>query len=277
MNAYLGQKIAIVTDKAQTTRSNLLGILTLPEAQVIFIDTPGLHQPHHLLGEYMVNAALQAIPQADLVLLLVDGSEPISRADERVAESLAELPNCPPILMAANKIDLLEADAVTDRLATYSALFNPVLSAPISAARGDNLDDLLDELIAILPEGPRFFPAEQVTDQHTRLLVAEFVREAALNLLRQEVPHALAVQVTEFKPRSEEMTYIAATIYVERDSQKKIVIGRGGKMLKKIGQTARPEIEALVESQVFLDLHVAVLPNWRKSDKGLTRFGFVLG
>lgn len=276
MNAYLGQRIAITSPKPQTTRDRLLGILTLPEAQLVFNDTPGIHDPHHSFGRYMVEAAVNTIPDADLILWLVDGSAPPHEQDLLVAEAIRAAGSQAVVILAMNKIDLLAPELMSERLAAFEALLDVDLALPISATRGDNRGRLLQAIIDHLPAGPRFFPEEQVTDLQERFIAAELVREAALQALHQEVPHALALRVDEFKRRSEKMTYIAATIFVERNSQKGIVIGRRGAMLKQIGQLARPKIEALVGTKVFLDLRVKVLPNWRKKKEALKRFGYVV-
>lgn len=288
LNHFLGQKIAIVSHKPQTTRHQLLGILTIsaenrPEwladcspAQIIFVDTPGIHQPRHKLGEYLVETAQAAIPEADLVLWLVDASEPPAAEDGLVAEALHEVQTKAtlPVILALNKVDLLPADRLEGAEAPFLALYPADDWLFISASRGDNLIELLQCLINRLPPGPRYFPADQVTDQQTRFMAAELVREAALNVLHQEVPHALAVVVTEFKRRSENMTYISANLILERDSQKKIVIGEKGQTLKQIGQMARPQIEELVGSKVFLELWVKVRPKWRKKESELRWLGY---
>ena len=274
MNAYLGQKIAIVSSRPQTTRNQLLGILTLKEAQLVFVDTPGIHHPQHKLGQYMVDTATRAIPDADLVLWLVDGAERPHRDDRLVAEAVARVKDRLPVILALNKIDKLQPDQVQDRLNAYLKLLKPDASLPISAIEGDNCDALLQTIIAHLPPGPRFFPAEQVTDVHIRFIAGEMVREAALQVLRDELPHAVAIEVEEFKERSQTMTYISAIIYVERDTQKAIVIGKGGQTLKRIGQVARKAIEALVQTQVYLELRVKVRPNWRQQEKLMRRLGY---
>lgn len=274
MNAYLGQKIAIVSPKPQTTRNQLLGILTLEHAQIIFVDTPGIHQPHHKFGEYLVEVAKRTIPNADVVLWLVDGSEQPTPEDKLVAELLAAQWACPPVILGMNKLDLIPPAAVEARLAAYTALFNPEVALALSATDGTHRDTMLDTIIQTLPPGPRYFPEDQITDQQTRFIVAELIRESALELLRQEVPHAIAVQVDEFKERPNGMIYISAKIFVERDSQKGIVIGQGGKTLKQIGQRARPQIESLVDASVFLDIRVTVRPKWRKKKEELRRLGY---
>jgi GTP-binding protein Era len=275
MNAYLGQKIAIVSEKPQTTRNRLPGILTREDAQIIFVDTPGIHAPLHKLGEYMVETAARAIPDADVVLFIVDASVPPTGEDALVAEAIRERGAELPVIMALNKIDLLPSSK-SPHAETYLNMLQPTAWLPISAVRGDNRDELLDLVLAHLPPGPRYYPEDQITDQQTRFIAAELVREAALRRLRHEVPYALAVVVDEFKRRSEGMTYVGATIYVERDSQKSIVIGQGGKTLKDIGKAARMEIERLVDTRVFLELWVKVRPKWRKKEDELRRLGYAL-
>jgi len=296
MNHFLGQKIAIVSRKPQTTRNQLLGILTLPSgthpelsedappAQIIFVDTPGIHKPHHKLGEYLVDTALEAIPDADVVLWLVDASEPPKAGDKLVAEALKRVQDettrqsepLPLVLLALNKIDQVSLKRLADIEKPFLELYHPVDDwLPLSATRGDNRNELLRRIIDNLPLGPRYYPEEQITDQQTRFIAAELVREAALNVLHQEVPHALAVYVTEFKRRNERLTYISANIVVERNSQKQIVIGQKGKSLKKIGQRARPEIEDLVGTKVYLELWVKVRPKWRKKENELRWLGYV--
>ena len=273
MNAYLGQKIAIVSEKPQTTRNRLLGILTRDDAQIIFVDTPGIHAPLHKLGEVMVEAAVRAIPDADVVLLVVDASQPPTREDVLAADVIRKQGGDAPVVMVLNKVDLLPSSD-SPYAQAYLGLLQPPAWLPVSATRGDNRDALLDLIIAYLPPGPRYYPEDQVTDQQTRFIVAELIREAALRRLHQEVPHALAVVVSEFKQRSEDMTYIGATLFVERDSQKGIVIGQGGRTLKEIGQTARVEIEKLVDTRVFLELWVKVRPKWRKKEEELRQLGY---
>jgi GTP-binding protein Era len=280
MNHLLGQKVAIVSQKPQTTRNQLLGILTLPAAQVIFIDTPGIHQPHHKLGEYLVETAIGAIPDADVIVWLVDASEPPNEADRLVAQALrknlAQLrpEEVPPVILGLNKVDLLTSAQLPALEQPFLVLYPVTAWLPLSAARGHNRAELLERIIAELPLGPRYFPEDQVTDQQTRFIAAELVREAALRLLHEEVPHALAVQVIDFKQRHETLIYISANIIVERQSQKKSVIGERGKTLKKIGQLARTQIESLVESKVYLELWVKVRPKWRTKENELRWLGY---
>jgi GTP-binding protein Era len=280
MNAYLGQKVAIVSKKPQTTRNRLLGILTLArdrgdpaDAQIIFVDTPGIHQPLHKLGEYMVETAVRAIPDADLVLFLVDVSRPPGNEDRQIADILRKDSRAP-LLLVLNKADLLQPEAVSPHIEAYRALGEFDEWLLISALRRDNLDRLLETTIERLPLGPRYYPDEQLTDQQLRFMAAELVREQVLCHLRQEVPYSVAVVVQEFKERSETMTYISANIFVERETQKGIILGHRGAMIKRIGQDARREIEDLLGTKVFLELWVKVRKKWRRDEKELRRLGY---
>lgn len=287
LNRLLGQKIAITSPKPQTTRDQLLGILTRDDAQILFLDTPGIHQPKHKLGQYMVSVAEETIEDADVVLWLVDVNTPPTEEDRRIAEllrSLDQRKNLPGRLaLGLNKADAVRMDeAVLDaRTQEYAALVawreGGCRTAVFSALHGTGTDELVELLRDMLPQGPRYYPAEQVTDVQTRFIVAELIREKALMLLEEEVPHSLAVVVDEFTPRSEEMTYISATLYVERQSQKGIVLGQGGRMIKRIGQTARPEIEELVGTRVYLELWVKVYEKWRRREGLLRRLGYATG
>lgn len=275
MNAYLGQKIAIVSEKPQTTRQRILGILTEPHYQIVFVDTPGIHTPRHRLGEYMVATAKRTLKDADVILWLVDGSAPPTPEDISIGETLREAAKVP-IILAVNKMDLVpeeERDGIAEQYLALADVHDHVL---ISATRGDNRDRLLEMIVQALPLGPRYFPEDQVTDQDERFLAAEIIREQVLRECHQEVPHSVAVIVDEFKDRSEDLSYISATIAVERESQKQIIIGRGGSMLKRIGQGARLEIERALGRRVYLELWVKVLPKWRRDPALLKRLGYVL-
>ncbi len=274
INALLGQKIAIVSPKPQTTRNRLLGILTRDDAQVIFFDTPGIHRPLHRLGQVMVETAATALPDADVILWLVDASEPPTDEDRDVAALLAKVRSGVPLVLGLNKCDRLARERESGTMAAYTALAARAEPILCSAQRGDNLDRLLSRLIALLPLGPRLYPEDEITDQQERFIAAELVREQALLNLRDEVPHAVAVLVNEFKDRSEELTYISAVIYVERETQKGILLGKDGQMLKRIGQGARKEIEDLLDRRVYLDLWVKVRPKWRTKDEELRRLGY---
>lgn len=274
LNAILGQKIAITAPKPQTTRSRLLGILTLAEAQIVFVDTPGIHRPRHKLGEYMVQQAVMALPDADVILWIVDIAEPPFAEDEQIALLLAQKAAGRPIVIGCNKVDLVNASTLAERQAAFSALVAPTALVTLAAARGQGVDDLIAVLRPLLPLSPPYYPADQVTDVQERFIAAELVREAVIHHLREEVPHAVAVVVDEFKTRGPEMTYIAATVYVERESQKGIVLGLGGRMLKQIGQQARVGIEEMLETKVYLELWVKVVPHWRRDLTYLRRFGY---
>lgn len=275
MNALIGQKIAAVSPKPQTTRKSQLGILTTSSTQIIFIDTPGLHHPHHKLGELMNRHALEILEDADIILFIVDGSEPLPDEEDHIlVNHLDQIPSPPPVLLAINKMDRIETNALSDRKAIYAALYPPADALLVSAARGDNLPELFNWIVDHLPEDPPFYPEDQVTDLYERDIAADLIRAACLIHLHDEVPHAIAIRIDEYTRREAAVIYIAATLFVERDSQKGIVIGSGGKMLKKIGSTARREIESMTGERVYLRLRVKVRKNWRNDENELRRFGF---
>jgi GTP-binding protein Era len=283
LNAILGQKIAIVSKKPQTTRTRIRGILTRPDAQIVFIDTPGIHAPHHRLGQMMVRAAIQSIPDADVILFVVDATEMPDEADRRIAKLIRDRGESRPAILVLNKMDRLKPDQIKAHTEAYWSLApTPVGGTPpepwdwmmVSATEEDNLDPLVDRIIARLPEGPRYYPVDQVTDQQTRDIAAELIREQALRHLHQEVPHAVAVAVDEYTERSDSLDYIAATIMVEKESQKGILIGKGGHTLRQIGADARHEIQRLVDKQVFLELNVQVRQHWREDERELRRMGY---
>ena len=272
INALLGQKVAAVSPRPQTTRRRQLGILTTETYQIVFVDTPGVHAPRHRLGEYLNQEAREALDGVDAVLWLVDAATIPSEDDERIASLL---PHRTPLVLGLNKIDLIPAEALDARREAYQSLVPREAEVMIlSATRGDGLAGLLSLLVSFLPIREPEFDAEQVTDLYEKEIAADLIREAALNHLRDEVPHGVAVRIDEFKERENGMAYIAATIFVERDSQKGIVIGEGGKMLKAIGSAARTEIESMGGRRVFLELRVKVLKDWRNDDEWLRRFGY---
>ena len=276
MNAWLGQKIAIVSEKPQTTRNRIRGILTRPDAQIILVDTPGIHPSIHRLGEYMVEVAARSIPDADVILFVVDASHMPDEKDRQVAGLIREKGQSP-VVIAVNKMDLIPPEELPERCDAYGSLTNSVDLVPISATRGDNRDRVLETVVAQLPYGPRYYPEDQVTDQTERSIAAELVREQVLRTLYQEVPHSVAVLVSEFKERpGKELIYIAATIFVEKSSQKAIVIGEGGRMLKRIGRAARGEIERMLGARVYLELWVKVRKRWRRDERELRRLGYAL-
>jgi GTP-binding protein Era len=272
INAYLGQIVAAVSPKPQTTRRRQLGILTTENAQVIFVDTPGIHDPLHKLGETMNTEALISLEDADLILVIFSLRIPPTDDDRRVAERVQEVQQKTPILAALNKMDLVESDALAERREVFEALLPDVEMIPISATSGENRNRLLERIITLLPEGPQYYPQDQITDLYEREIAVDLIRAAALQHLRNEVPHAIAVRIDEYKDRNDHGAYIEATLFVERESQKGIVIGKGGSMLREIGTSARKEIEALTNRKVFLKLRVKVLRNWRNDPKALKRF-----
>ncbi len=272
INSLIGQKIAIMSDKPQTTRNRILCILTRPEAQIVFLDTPGIHKPKHKLGEYMVKAAEGTLKEVDAIFFVVDATEKMGPGEYYILERLQA--TAKPVILVVNKLDLIEKEQVLPIISHYTDKYPFVGVVPISAKEETNLDALIEEVEKYLPEGPQYYPEDMVTDQPERLIVAELVREKALQLTRDEVPHAIVVDVDEMKARDNGDTYIRATIYVERDSQKGILIGAKGSMLKEIGKLARADIEMLLGTRVFLDLWVKVKKDWRDRDSVLRGFGF---
>jgi GTP-binding protein Era len=274
VNYLVGQKVAIVSPKPQTTRSRILGILTREDAQVIFVDTPGLHKPHHKLGKAMVADATRAIPDADVVLFVVDGSVRPTGEDRMIAELIGQQTKAP-VILVMNKMDLLPIEDVESYTQGYWALVPERHDWMMTTAtKGINLDKLLERVLDALPEGPPYYPGDQVTDQTEREIAAELVREQVLRHTRQEVPHSVAVVVEEFKERERGVVFIAANIFVERKSQKGIIIGRKGQMLRKIGAAARGEIERMTGGRIYLDLWVKVRKDWRRDAEELRRLGY---
>ncbi len=277
VNALLGQKVAAVSPKAQTTRRRQLGILTTDNFQMVFVDTPGFHKARHKLGEFLNQEAQEALEGVDVILFLVDASVKPTDEDRWIAPRLGRLSHRTPLLLAGNKMDLLPAEALSESLEAYRALVPAGTQViPISAANGVNLDTLQAALFSYLPPGPPQFDPQQVTDWYEREIAADLIREACLSNLRDEVPHGVAVRIDEFTERGEEGAYIAATVFVERESQKGILIGRGGVMLKRIGGEARAQIEAMSGRKVYLALRVKLLKEWRKDERAMKRVGYTL-
>lgn len=274
MNALLGQKVAAVSPKPQTTRRNQLGIMTTETAQIIFVDTPGVHERRSKLGDFMNADAMYAADDADVLLFLVDASVLPTEEDRALAARLAERPRQQPLLLALNKVDLLATDERGGRREQYGALVEATKIVELSAVNREGLAELLQTLEGLLPEGEPFYPPDQVTDFWERQIAADLIREAALKHLREEVPHGIAVRIDEFLERGESGAKIDATIFVERDSHKGIVVGEGGRMIKKIGQSAREEIERMSERKVFLELRVKVNEGWRDDEHQLERMGY---
>ena len=275
VNALLGQKIAAVSPKPQTTRKRQLGILTTDSAQLVFVDTPGIHNPRHKLGTFLNQEAQESLEGVDVGLWLVDASVRPTEEDRQIASLLTRLPRRTPLVLATNKIDLVSAETLTPHTEAYQAsLKREAQVISISATQNLHLADLLDLLISLSPVRPPEFDEEQVTDSYERDIAADLIREACLHKLRDEVPHGVGVRVDEFAERDNGMLYIAATVFVERESQKGIVIGEGGKMLKQIGSSARKEIEEMGGRPVFLELRVKVLKDWRNDENALRRLGY---
>jgi GTP-binding protein Era len=273
VNAFVGAKVAIVSTKPQTTRRIIRGILTRPDAQIVFVDTPGIHTPLHKLGSMMVQAAERAINEVDVVVFLTDGSRMPTEEDARIGQLLDARCRVP-VLLALNKMDLLKPEEMGALTEAHWALARHDDWMRLCATRGDNRDKLLDQILARLPEGPQLYPADQVTDQNLQALTAELIREQVLKHTRQEIPHSVAVAIEEWQERREDMSHVAATIYVERESQKGIVIGARGAMLKQIGQAARAEIEEWVGHPVYLELWVKVWSKWRERENSLRQLGY---
>ena len=272
INQLIGQKIAIMSDKPQTTRTRILCILTQPDAQVILLDTPGVHKPLSKLGEYMDRSITNTLKEVDAIFFVVDVTEKPGPGERFIMERLEKTKK--PVILVLNKIDLVTKEALLPIIAAYSKDRDFAAVVPISALAEDNLDALLTEAKKHLPEGPAYYPEDMVTDQPERLIAAELVREKVLSLTRDEVPHSIAVDVDEMTTRPNNDVYIRATIYVERDSQKGIVIGHKGAMLKEIGRLARPDIEMMIGNKVYLDLWVKVRKDWRNRDAILKSLGF---
>lgn len=272
INHLIGQKIAIMSDKPQTTRNRILCVLTQPDAQIVFLDTPGVHKPLHKLGEYMANTVENTLKEVDAILFVIDVTEKFGAGERFIIDHLKATKR--PVILIINKIDRVKNEDILPIIANYAAQYDFAGVVPISAKNKLNLDHILSEVKKYLPEGPEYYPEDMVTDQPERLIVAEMVREKVLELTRDEVPHAVAVDVDEMATRSKGDAYIRATIYVERDSQKGIVIGGHGSMLREIGQRARHDIEVLLGAKVYLDLWVKVRKDWRNRDAILKSFGF---
>ena len=271
INKIIGQKIAITSDKPQTTRSRIQCILTQDDAQIIFLDTPGIHKPKFKLGEYMLKAAEGTLQEVDAIFFVIDATEKFGGGEKYILERLSTTTK--PVILVVNKIDLVEREKILPIIAEYSTRRNFAAVVPISAVQGINVDALINEAKKLLPEGVQYYPADMVTDQPERLKIAELIREKILHATQDEVPHSIAVDLEEFTQRDNGTIFIRATIYVERDSQKKILIGRAGSMLNRVGSAARPEIEMLLGAKVFLDLWVKVKKDWRNSISALNQLG----
>jgi GTP-binding protein Era len=275
VNALMGQKIAAVSPKPQTTRARQLAILSDEDAQIILMDTPGMHHPIHTLGRAMNAIVEETLLDSDVILWLVDASQPPQPEDRLIADFFRSVKHLPPVVLGLNKMDLLGKKEREVRRKEFLDLYPEIADVlPLSARDHSGLDELLQKLKAMLPVGSAYFPEEQVTDYQERQIAADLIREAALLFLQQEVPHAIAVRVDEFSERESGAAYIAATLFVEKESQKGIVIGKGGARLKKIGSLARKSIEEMSGRSVFLQLRVKVSENWRDNVTFLRRMGY---
>ncbi len=273
MNRLIGEKIAIISNKPQTTRNKIQSILTKDNYQIVFIDTPGIHRPRHKLGEYMVKSAETTLNEFDAVLMLIEPADRVLESDRLIIEKLARVKS--PVILVINKVDTADKERVFKVIDNYRQLYNFSEIVPISALEGTNTDELLETIKKYLPEGPQYFPADMITDQPERQIASEIIREKALRLMQEEIPHGIAVEISEMKKRPEgNLVDVRATIYCEKDSHKGIIIGKHGAMLKKIGSNARTDIERLLGSPIYLELWVKVKKDWRDSDFLLKNFGY---
>ncbi|WP_121611724.1 GTPase Era [Mesobacillus foraminis] len=273
LNRVIGQKIAIMSDKPQTTRNKVQGVLTEQDSQLIFIDTPGIHKPKHKLGDFMMKVAQNTLKEVDLVLFMVNAEEGFGPGEEFIIEKLQSVRT--PVFLIINKIDLIHPDKLLTIIEGYKEKYEFKEIVPISALEGNNVERLLETIKDYLPEGPQYYPADQVTDHPERFIVSELIREKALHLTREEIPHSLAVLIEKMERKKENNTvHVMATIIVERDSQKGIIIGKQGSMLKEIGKRARLDIENLLGTKVFLELWVKVQKDWRNRATHLRDYGF---
>lgn len=273
MNHVIGQKIAIMSDKPQTTRNKIQGVYTVPnEAQIVFIDTPGIHKPKSKLGTYMNHMAESTLNEVDVVLMLVDVAEGLGGGDRFIIEQLKQVKT--PVMLVLNKIDQVHPEDLLPIIEQYKSLYAFSEFIPISAKLGNNVETLLQQITGYLPEGPQYYPEDQVTDHPEQLICAELIREKILHLTREEIPHSIAVYVEEMRSEDNGVVHLGAVIVVERDSQKGIVIGKKGAMLKEVGKRARQDIERLLGSKLFLELWVKVKKDWRNQPSALREFGF---
>lgn len=272
INALIDDKIVIVSDKAQTTRNRIICVYTDETKQVVFMDTPGIHKPKHKLGEYMVDAAIESLKEVEAVLFVVAGNEKRGPGDNFIIEQLGRVKV--PVFLLINKIDTLSKEDLMKVIVSYQDSYDFAGIIPISAKEKDNLDEVLTVLDENLPEGPQYFPDDMITDQPERLIISDIVREKILLATRDEIPHAIAVDVDEMKTREDGTTYVRATIYCERDSQKGIIIGRRGALLKELGVAARADIQRLLATKVYLDLWVKVKKDWRNKSGMLSELGY---
>jgi GTP-binding protein Era len=273
LNTIIGQKVVIVSDKPQTTRNQIQCVLTRDSYQIVFIDTPGIHRAKNKLGEYMVKTAVNAFDEVDVILLVLDIADGIKGGDKRIMEMLQGVKA--PIIVALNKADRLTSEELTNEIDNFKTNFEFSNYLPVSALLGTNLDQLESRILEYIDEGPKYYPDDMITDQPERVIIAELIREKALGLLREEIPHGVGVGITSISERQDQQLMdIHATIYVEKKSHKGIVIGKGGRMLKEIGKRARKDIEGLLGVQVYLELWIKVTEDWRNSPRVLKDLGY---
>jgi GTP-binding protein Era len=272
LNQVLGQKIAIMSDKPQTTRNKIQGVFTDSAMQIIFIDTPGMQKPRSALGKFMVQATESALQEVDLILFCIDASEKLGGGDRHILQLLANVRT--PVFLVVNKLDRVEPELLLRRITEYKDEHAFAEIIPISALQGNNVQTLLTQIANYLPEGPMYYPADQVTDHPEQFICAELIREKILHLTRDEVPHSIAVAIERMKTNDKGIVELSAVIYVERDSQKGIIIGKRGALLKQVGEQARHDIEALLGSKLFLELWVKVKKDWRNQERVLRDLGY---
>ncbi|GLX69157.1 GTPase Era [Paenibacillus glycanilyticus] len=272
MNHLIGQKIAIMSDKPQTTRNKIHGVYTTDTSQIVFLDTPGIHKPQSKLGDYMMKTAEGALKEVEAVLFLIDVADGLGGGDRFIIEQLKKVDT--PVFLVMNKIDKVQPELLFETITQYKDLYPFAEIVPISALQGNNVETLLAQLQKYLPEGPQYYPADQVTDHPEQFVVSELIREKILHMTREEIPHSIAVGIEDMRVQENGVVYIGAVIFVERDSQKGIIIGKKGALLKEVGKQARRDIEALLGSRTFLELWVKVKKDWRNQDRVLKDFGF---
>lgn len=274
INAITGEKVSIVSEKPQTTRNVVKAIVTRQDAQIVFIDTPGVHKPKNKLGEYMVNVAHATLNEVDAVVFITQANDKEPGEGDKMIISQLKAVRTPAILVI-NKIDLVKKEELLSMIAAYNELMNFAAAVPVSAIQGEGIDLVIKEILKLLPEGPKYFPDDMVTDQSERILAAEIIREKMLSLLEDEVPHGIGVDIETFKERQDKnIIDIDAVIYCEKESHKGIIIGKQGSMLKKIGTIARVELENILGTKIFLQLWVKVKPDWRNSESILRMLGY---
>ena len=274
INSFLGKKVLIVSPKPQTTRDRIQAVLTTEEGQLIFLDTPGIHKSRNKLGDYMVKAARSSIKDVDLILLLAEATAPPGPGDKQIADYLQEARADTPVFLVMNKTDLLNNELAEKQLALYSQLMNFNKVFAVSALTRDNLDVLLQEIMQLMPPGPQYFPPEMITDRPEEFLIGEIIREKIITCTREEIPYSVAVEINRVWQREDGLIVIEAVIFIERDSQKRIIIGKNGDMLKLIGMEARKDLERFLGKHLYLDLWVKVKKNWRQKENILRQLGY---